>query len=73
MRLQRALDIRSLANSQDDLALLLRQFMDSRQLWLFRRQRQRCIALDGGSMTKSDRDKNGVELLDWKPSDVRDE
>ena len=45
-RIDQALDVRAIVESQEDLIYFMQQFMGKRQMWLFRHERQRFLSLD---------------------------
>lgn len=71
-RMDEALDIRNLVESHEDLILFLNKFMGKQRYWLFKRQRKRLISLKHDPISYTDRNLDGVELLDWQPRDSID-
>ena len=68
-----ALDIRNLVESQEDLVLFIRKFLGKEKYWLFKRQRARLLSLERDPVgCYRDKDREGTELLDWKPTDSVD-
>ena len=73
-RIVKAFDMRNMIDSQDDLQLLMRQFMTKQQLWLFKRSKKRVVSLNHPLVNERVRGKDfdALELLGWDAPDEID-
>lgn len=67
--------MRNMIDSQDDLQLLMRQFMTKQQLWLFKRSKNRVVSLNHPLVNERVRGKDfdALQLLGWDASDEIDQ